>query len=83
MQHFTDNVAKAKEALAGVKDGVLDAKFELKANGKVMVSATKRERLESTINHLVHHRGQLTVYMRLNEILVPSVYGPSADEKGF
>ena len=37
----------------------------------------------ATINHLVHHRGQLTVYMRLNNLHVPSIYGPSADEKAF
>ena len=36
-----------------------------------------------TLNHWVHHRGQLTVYMRLNDIPVPSIYGPSADDKNF
>ena len=39
--------------------------------------------ISSTLNHWVHHRGQLTVYMRLNNIAVPSIYGPSADDKTF
>ena len=81
--HFDENVQKAKKALEGVTDGALSATFELKTNGKVVMSTTKRESLASTINHMVHHRGQLTVYMRLNEIMVPSVYGPSADDKGW
>jgi uncharacterized damage-inducible protein DinB len=41
------------------------------------------ETISSSINHLVHHRGQLTVYLRLNDIPVPSIYGPSADSGGF
>jgi len=81
--HFLENVGKAKNALQQVQDGQLDAKFELKADGKVVDSSTKRETLESTINHMVHHRGQLTVYMKLNDIPIPSIYGPSADEKTF
>lgn len=81
--HFDDNVKQAKEALAQVQDGDLDEKFDLKANGQVVFSSSKRHHLESTINHMVHHRGQLTVYMRLNDIDVPSIYGPSADDKSF
>jgi uncharacterized damage-inducible protein DinB len=38
---------------------------------------------DGALNHLAHHRGQLTVYLRLNEAPVPSLYGPTADEKGF
>ncbi|MGN6438084.1 MAG: DinB family protein [Agriterribacter sp.] len=48
-----------------------------------MFSSPLRDNLESTINHMVHHRGQLTVYMRLNNIAVPSIYGPSADDRSF
>jgi uncharacterized damage-inducible protein DinB len=82
-QHFMDNVEKAKKALERITEGSLAETFHLKVNGQVVHSASKRENIESTINHMVHHRGQLTVYMRLNEIPVPSLYGPSADEKGF
>lgn len=81
--HFDQNVAAAKAALAAVKDGDLEAPFYLKSNGQIVFQSSKRESLESTINHLVHHRGQLTVYMRLNDIAVPSIYGPSADSRGF
>jgi len=81
--HFDDNVAHASELLLQVHDGVLSEPFYLKRNGQVVLESTKRESIESTINHLVHHRGQLTVYMRLNDIPVPSIYGPSADDKHF
>jgi uncharacterized damage-inducible protein DinB len=47
------------------------------------MSTKKKESIASSINHLVHHRGQLTVYMRLNNIPVPMIYGPSADEGRF
>ena len=80
---FKENVAGAKEALLSVKEGQLDETFYLKANGNVLFSLSKRAQIESTINHMVHHRGQLTVYMRLNDIAVPSIYGPSADDKNF
>lgn len=83
VQHFDDNVAHATELLLQVHDGALSEPFYLKRNGKVVMESTKRESIESTINHLVHHRGQLTVYMRLNNIPVPSIYGPSADDRHF
>lgn len=83
VKHFDENVAGAKKALASVKEGDLDKNFDLKVNGQVVFSATKRVNVESAINHMVHHRGQLTVYMRLNDIAVPSIYGPSADDRTF
>ncbi len=83
VRHFTNNVEKAKKALESVTNDALSAQFDLKASGKVVFTDTKRVNIETTINHMVHHRGQLTVYMRLNDIPVPSIYGPSADEKGF
>ncbi|MBN9380597.1 MAG: DUF1572 family protein [Chitinophagaceae bacterium] len=83
VKHFDENVAGAKKALLAVKEGDLSETFYLKANGQTVYSATKRANIESTINHMVHHRGQLTVYMRLNDIAVPSIYGPSADDRSF
>jgi uncharacterized damage-inducible protein DinB len=83
VNHFKQNVADAKDALRGLKEGDLGETFYLKANGQVLFSSPKKEQVESTINHMVHHRGQLTVYMRLNDIAVPSIYGPSADDKSF
>ncbi|MFT3747596.1 MAG: DinB family protein [Agriterribacter sp.] len=81
--HFDENIKDAKNALLGIKENALEETFYLKRNGQVVFSASKREQIESTINHMVHHRGQLTVYMRLNDIAVPSIYGPSADERPF
>jgi uncharacterized damage-inducible protein DinB len=49
----------------------------------LLVTVPKKDNIRPTINHLVHHRGQLTVYMRLNNIPVPSIYGPSGDERGY
>jgi len=81
LAHFDQNVAGAKAALLQVNDGDLGSPFYFKRNGEVLMETTKRESMESTINHLVHHRGQLTVYMRLNDIDVPAIYGPSADDR--
>ena len=83
VNHFKQNVKEAKDALRGIKEGDLGETFYLKANGQVLFSSPKKEQVESTINHMVHHRGQLTVYMRLNDIAVPSIYGPSADDTSF
>jgi uncharacterized damage-inducible protein DinB len=81
--HFDENVKGAKKALSLIKEGELAEPFSLKNQGKLLYSSPKKENIESTINHMVHHRGQLTVYMRLNNIPVPSIYGPSADDRGF
>lgn len=83
VKQFRENVASAKEALQNVKEGTLDEVFTLKRGDEILMQTTKLENLATSINHMVHHRGQLTVYMRLNDIAVPSIYGPSADEKTF
>lgn len=83
VKHFDENIQGAKNALQHVSNEALSGNFTLKNKGQVLYSSPIKENISSTINHLVHHRGQLTVYMRLNNILVPSIYGPSADEKGF
>ena len=81
--HFDDNMAAAKRALKGVTSEELDTSFNLKSNGAIVLTSSKKEIVGSSINHMVHHRGQLTVYLRLNDIPVPSIYGPSADDRGF
>jgi uncharacterized damage-inducible protein DinB len=82
---FDEAVKKAQEALAGADDEKLTGtRWRLLVQGKVVSEQTRYEAIRhDVINHLAHHRGQLTVYLRLNEALVPSIYGPSADEKGF
>ena len=81
--HFEDNMKGAREALKSANDEALESNFTLKANGQVLYTSKKINDIGITINHWVHHRGQLTVYMRLNNIDVPSIYGPSADDKNF
>jgi uncharacterized damage-inducible protein DinB len=83
VKHFDENVEGAKKALQKASDESLAEPFYLKNQGQVVFTSTKKDNITSSINHMVHHRGQLTVYMRLNDIPVPSIYGPSADDKGF
>lgn len=83
VKYFDDNIQAAKRALDKASNQDLDKTFELKVAGKVVMTTTKKESVQQSINHWVHHRGQLTVYMRLNDIAVPSIYGPSADDRTF
>lgn len=83
LKHFDANIEGAKRALKNVTNEQLDKPFSLKNSGQVLYTTSTKETIQSSINHWVHHRGQLTVYMRLNNIPVPSIYGPSADEPGF
>ena len=83
LAHFEDNIKGAREALQGTTDEELKSPFSLKANGQLLYTSPKIVDVGTTLNHWVHHRGQLTVYMRLNDIAVPSIYGPSADDKSF
>ena len=82
-QHFEENFQTAKSSLKNASEETLKGMFYLKNNGQEIFSIPKIDNIGSTLNHWVHHRGQLTVYMRLNDIAVPSIYGPSADERGF
>jgi uncharacterized damage-inducible protein DinB len=81
--HFEENIESARKALGDASDEALQEPFSLKANGQVLYTSKKMTDVGTTLNHWVHHRGQLTVYMRLNDIPVPSIYGPSADDKSF
>ena len=83
VDHLDENMEGARKALQNVSDIDLEKMFYLKTNGQVLFSAKNSEYIGPTINHWVHHRGQLTVYMRICEIPVPSIYGPSADDKQF
>jgi uncharacterized damage-inducible protein DinB len=83
VRHFDENIQRAKNALQNATEERLNEEFKLKNNGQLLFAQPMIAGIGSTINHWVHHRGQLTVYMRLNDIAVPSIYGPSADERGF
>ena len=83
VRHFDENIEHARAVLQAAPDADLAGPFHLKNKGTVLVTIPKGENIGPTIRHLVHHRGQLTVFMRLNDIAVPAIYGPSADERGF
>jgi len=80
VKHFDENIEEAKKALASVSEKDLSDHFVLRNGDQVHIDSPVKENLVSTLNHWIHHRGQLTVYMRMNGIKVPSIYGPSADE---
>jgi uncharacterized damage-inducible protein DinB len=82
---FDKNVASARAALQGATDDSVWMKtWSMTKDGKTVFSMPKVAVLRSFIfNHNVHHRAQLGVYLRLNNVPVPSIYGPSADEGNF
>lgn len=80
---FDKVVPEARGAIATSKDQDYDVLWSLKMGAQVLFTAPRRAVVRQTINHLVHHRGQLTVYLRLLDVPVPSIYGPTADEKPF
>lgn len=83
LEAFDRNVAEARSAIRGLTDEDLERPWSLKRGDMVLWNAPKGVVLRNHVSHLVHHRGQLTVYLRLLDIPVPSIYGPSADERPF
>jgi uncharacterized damage-inducible protein DinB len=78
---FDRSVRGAREVLLAVKDADFAVTWSLTRGEQVLWTAPRGVVVRNHINHLVHHRGQLTVYLRLLDVPVPSVYGPSADER--
>jgi uncharacterized damage-inducible protein DinB len=78
---FDDNVRAARQALASAPDGAWADTWSLTRGDIVLWSAPRTVVVRNHINHLVHHRAQLGVYLRLNDVPVPSLYGPTADER--
>lgn len=78
---FDANVKKARAKIDAQPDPALFAKWTLKAGGHEMFTMPRTAVLRSFVmNHLIHHRGQLSVYLRLRDVPLPAIYGPSADE---
>ena len=73
----------ARAALSGTTDDHLTTSWRLLAAGQVAMELPRHEMIRDTINHWAHHRGQMTVYLRLMGARVPALYGPSADDKSF
>jgi uncharacterized damage-inducible protein DinB len=77
-------VQDGRAALMGTNDEyLLTTNWKLLVKGNVVMDQPRHVVLVDTFNHLAHHRGQLTVYLRLNDRPVPAIYGPSADDQQF
>ncbi len=76
-------MAKGIAALRKTTDAHLATPWKLLVGGHVVIEKPRYEMIADTFTHLAHHRGQLTVYLRLNGAPVPSIYGPSADDAKF
>jgi uncharacterized damage-inducible protein DinB len=83
LAEFDKNVAAARQALAATKDADFNTPWSLKHGDRVLMTMPRGVVVRQHINHLVHHRGQLTVYLRLRDVPLPSIYGPTADERMF
>ncbi len=83
LAEFDRNVAAGRAALAAGSDADYDVPWTLKAAGHDVGHGSRYQMIRSTVlNHLVHHRAQLGVYLRLVDVPVPQMYGPTADERG-
>jgi uncharacterized damage-inducible protein DinB len=84
LEVFDKNVANTRAGLAAASDEALMKSFTLINGGKELFKMPKIAVVRAlVVNHVIHHRGQLSVYLRLNDVAVPSIYGPSADENPF
>jgi uncharacterized damage-inducible protein DinB len=81
LQKFDRGVAEARAKLAAASDADWDKTWTLKVGGNPVMSMPRSVLMRSMImNHLIHHRAQLGVFLRLNDVAIPGMYGPSADE---
>lgn len=80
---FDRNVAGARAALAAASDADLAAPWTLAKGGRAVFTLPRVAAIRTfVLSHLIHHRGQLTVYLRLKDVPLPAIYGPSADDAG-
>lgn len=83
LQEFDGNVNQARTVLAETSDAHLDTEWSLRMGDRTLFTSLRGAVVRQTISHLVHHRGQLSVYLRLLDVPLPSIYGPTADERTF
>ena len=83
LEAFDQGITQAQAALAGTTDKHFLEPWQLLSSGQVVSEEPRYVAVRDTFTHLSHHRGQLTVYLRLNNVPVPAIYGPSADEARF
>jgi uncharacterized damage-inducible protein DinB len=77
---FDRHVRDARGALTAARDADFTVLWSLKNGDQVLFTSPRGAVVRSHLNHLIHHRGQLSVYLRLNDVPLPSIYGPTADE---
>jgi uncharacterized damage-inducible protein DinB len=80
LKAFDENVRTTREAITASKDSDYDVPWSLKMKEKVLFTLPRGEVVRQHISHLSHHRGQMSVYLRMRDVPVPSIYGPTADE---
>ncbi len=80
LSDFDRNAEEAREAIAAADDASLDEPWALKHGDRVIFTSPRGETVRTHLNHLIHHRGQLSVYLRLIDVPLPPIYGPTADE---
>lgn len=83
IQALDKSAADARAALEKTSEQHLETPWQLLARGKVVMESPRYLMIQDTINHWSHHRGQMTVYLRLMDAKVPAIYGPSADDNQF
>lgn len=81
LAEFDGHVRDARAAIAAAKDEDFRLPWSLKAGDRLLLTLPRGVMVRQNINHLAHHRGQLTVYLRLLDVPLPSIYGPTADER--
>jgi uncharacterized damage-inducible protein DinB len=81
LRGFDANVRAARDALASSHDADYAVPWSLQHGARVLFTAPRGTMVRNHISHLIHHRGQLSVYLRLNDVPVPPIYGPTADER--
>ena len=78
---FDENVKQAKDAIKASTDADYQVPWSLKFGDKTVFTQPRSMVVRTHLNHLIHHRGQLTVYLRLVDVPLPPIYGPTADER--
>lgn len=81
MSEYNEQLRKAIQVLGTASDDILAKKWKVRKGETVIYDMSREEVIRRQLNHIIHHRGQLSVFLRLLNVPVPPVYGPTADEK--
>jgi uncharacterized damage-inducible protein DinB len=80
VEFFDKRLGEGITSLKNADDAIFSKTWTLRRGDQIFMEMPKLDIIRQTINHLVHHRGQLSVFLRLRDIAVPPIYGPTADE---